>query len=190
MYILQQPSVLLALLLSTIGLSSTSAFADTLDFTTFSQGAQGSPVMTLPQATITSFGTDIYVGAAGLASEICALGSFGCQADMQIDFTASVNDLTFDLSGYDSGDHIDVSIFSGATLLGTSAYETNGFVDLSGYLNVTRLYFDDSSTGAGFAYDNFQFTTTSTTAVPEPETYAMFLAGLGLLGFSSRRKQA
>jgi hypothetical protein len=29
-----------------------------------------------------------------------------------------------------------------------------------------------------------------TTAVPEPETYAMFLAGLGLLGFVARRKQA
>lgn len=27
-------------------------------------------------------------------------------------------------------------------------------------------------------------------AVPEPETYAMFLAGLGLLGFAARRKQA
>lgn len=26
-------------------------------------------------------------------------------------------------------------------------------------------------------------------AIPEPETYAMFLAGLGLLGFASRRKQ-
>jgi len=30
----------------------------------------------------------------------------------------------------------------------------------------------------------------SVTAVPEPETYAMFLAGLGLLGFASRRKKA
>jgi len=28
------------------------------------------------------------------------------------------------------------------------------------------------------------------TAVPEPETYVMFMAGLGLLGFASRRKQA
>jgi hypothetical protein len=26
-------------------------------------------------------------------------------------------------------------------------------------------------------------------AIPEPETYAMFLAGLGFLGFASRRKQ-
>ncbi len=30
----------------------------------------------------------------------------------------------------------------------------------------------------------------SVAAVPEPETYAMFLAGLGLLGFASRRKKA
>lgn len=28
------------------------------------------------------------------------------------------------------------------------------------------------------------------TAVPEPETYAMFLAGLGALGFAARRRQA
>ncbi len=29
-----------------------------------------------------------------------------------------------------------------------------------------------------------------TTAVPEPETYAMMLAGLGLLGFAARRRKA
>ena len=28
------------------------------------------------------------------------------------------------------------------------------------------------------------------TAVPEPEAYAMMLAGLGLIGFAARRKQA
>lgn len=32
--------------------------------------------------------------------------------------------------------------------------------------------------------------TTSVAAIPEPETYAMFLAGLGLMGFVARRKQA
>lgn len=32
--------------------------------------------------------------------------------------------------------------------------------------------------------------TTSVAAIPEPETYAMLLAGLGLMGFVARRKQA
>ena len=30
----------------------------------------------------------------------------------------------------------------------------------------------------------------SVAAVPEPETYAMLLAGLGLIGFSARRRQS
>jgi hypothetical protein len=34
--------------------------------------------------------------------------------------------------------------------------------------------------------DNLSITVT---AVPEPETYAMLLAGLGVLGAASRRKQ-
>ena len=37
--------------------------------------------------------------------------------------------------------------------------------------------------------DNFSVIDDVTTnAVPEPETYAMMLAGLGLLGFATRRK--
>jgi hypothetical protein len=38
-------------------------------------------------------------------------------------------------------------------------------------------------------YDNQGGITVSIAAVPEPETYAMLLAGLGLLGFAARRKQ-
>lgn len=39
-------------------------------------------------------------------------------------------------------------------------------------------------------YDNFSVThIPSTAAVPEPETYAMMLAGLGLLGFAARRRK-
>jgi hypothetical protein len=30
---------------------------------------------------------------------------------------------------------------------------------------------------------------TVTAAIPEPETYAMLLAGLGLLGFAARRRK-
>ena len=34
-----------------------------------------------------------------------------------------------------------------------------------------------------------EFTSSSVTAVPEPETYAMFLAGLGVVGFVAARRR-
>lgn len=39
------------------------------------------------------------------------------------------------------------------------------------------------------AFDNVRLTAESIPAVPEPETYAMMLAGLGLLGWMARRKK-
>ena len=39
----------------------------TLDFSVFPQGYQGTTTLTLPEATITGYGTDLYVGAAGIA---------------------------------------------------------------------------------------------------------------------------
>jgi uncharacterized protein len=55
----------------------------------------------------------------------------------------------------------------------------------------TGLYFDKNDPNV--AYFNIQHPTggndslIQVTAVPEPESYAMFLAGLGLMGFSARR---
>ena len=52
-----------------------------------------------------------------------------------------------------------------------------------------------SSGGAYFAADVLQAGTGATgaigvtAAVPEPETYALFLAGLGAMGFVARRRQ-
>ncbi len=44
-----------------------------------------------------------------------------------------------------------------------------------------------TSDSLGGSLDNVRLTATS--PVPEPETYAMMLAGLGLLGFAARRKK-
>ena len=42
----------------------------------------------------------------------------------------------------------------------------------------------------GIAYDDLVVTPTTITPVPEPETYALFMAGLGLLGFIARRRKS
>lgn len=55
----------------------------------------------------------------------------------------------------------------------------------SGYSGlVDKLYIRGG--GEGFSIDNLTY---STAAVPEPETYAMFLVGLGLVGFLKCRQR-
>jgi hypothetical protein len=44
-----------------------------------------------------------------------------------------------------------------------------------------------SNASGGMEVDHLQYGFAA--AVPEPETYAMLLAGLGLLGFTARRRQ-
>lgn len=62
---------------------------------------------------------------------------------------------------------------------------TNCCIDtMSAAVNVTLTGITSVASGTGPG----EFT--GVAAVPEPETYAMFLAGLGLMGFVARRKQA
>jgi len=75
-------------------------------------------------------------------------------------------------------------------LLGTSFFSTEGGPTFTSYVTggqvlgtiITDLYVDPPNGGGG---DN-----PVVGAVPEPETYAMMLAGLGLLGLARRRRSA
>ncbi|MDO9311630.1 MAG: PEP-CTERM sorting domain-containing protein, partial [Nitrosomonas sp.] len=64
-------------------------------------------------------------------------------------------------------------------------FNTPDLVDLSAYNDVTSIRIHDITDGGGLGWDNFTFAT----AVPEPETYAMLLLGLGLLGFMAQHKK-
>ena len=53
------------------------------------------------------------------------------------------------------------------------------------FMQQTSQVFDFSNGGQGFS----SVMTIAAPAIPEPETYAMLLAGLGFLGFAARRRK-
>lgn len=114
--------------------------------------------------------------------------------------------LSFDLTGYDAStakftgkfaaDNSAVVQLNGITI-GTS----NGFGSFSEfaatsgfnpYKNIISFIVTNTAQNGGNPTGlRAEFLTSSVTAVPEPETYAMLLAGLGLMGaVARRRKQA
>jgi hypothetical protein len=81
------------------------------------------------------------------------------------------------------------SIFNGSAS-GTS-WSQNLLSGLSLLQGNNTLTFNSLAVGdIGAHIDNVSVMQTSVAAIPEPETYAMFLAGLGLLGFAARRRQS
>ena len=73
----------------------------------------------------------------------------------------------------DGINHVYSTAFSGDAIHGIPAGTYVGFEDLRG--------------GGDFDYDDETFVFTNVAAIPEPETYAMLLAGLGIIGWMVRR---
>lgn len=84
------------------------------------------------------------------------------------------------------------SVFGGPAVLGgTGAWDLfNPF----GTKQVSKLSFTalrgNQASSCSYCTNQSDYTLVSVTAVPEPETYAMMLAGLGLIGAIARRRKA
>ncbi len=72
--------------------------------------------------------------------------------------------------------------------IGTDSNPTDGFSFTGLTPGLYALQFTGSATGSAAAYGGVISTVTS--PVPEPETYALMLAGLGIMGFVATRRRS
>ncbi len=113
--------------------------------------------------------------------------------------------LKFDLTGFNAASASFAGRFAAdnaatITLNGTQIANATGFSSWSTFgatsgfnAGVNTLNFDVlnwQQNGGNPAGLRVEFTQSNIAAVPEPETYGMLLAGLGLLGFVARRRKA
>ena len=184
------------ILLSTV-LACASASAATLNFESLSSGNLGSSSAVLPEAQISGTGTILYTNEyfAGEGGSVCSAfttsTSTSCTGDLQIIFTTAVSQLSLEAIGFDDGDSVTISAYAGSSLLGSRQVATpdDGVVDFSAFSGVTKLVFDDQSTGSGLAYGKFSFTP-SVSPVPEPATGLLMVLGAAALGQFARRRPA
>lgn len=127
-----------------------------------------------------------------------------------INFSTLVSNVSFDVSrsnGSNQGQGLTASAYSGTTLLLSQSIlfgAVNNWTSLVfGIGGISSLIITGTATGfSPYGLDNLQFNGNENTlisgldgnqidvtAVPEPETYAMMLAGLGLLAGITRRRK-
>lgn len=169
------------------------------DFETYAGGSFSNGYRTVNNGSVSLAGwavggtsVDIVNGAFGAFSGngIDMLGTPG-PGSLSQSFASTVGQtylLSFDLSRNGSSDpYINVSFAGGAVTQyvgGTSLVPAHYTLSYTASNASTLLTFSSVGNGnSGAVLDNV-----SVTAVPEPETYAMLLAGLGLIGMVRRRK--
>lgn len=95
-------------------------------------------------------------------------------------FTTAVHGL-----GFDYGNPVCCSSGAKPIINGESPSTDHGFFGIISDVALTTYTVDQSREGAYMLIDNVTY---GAAAVPEPETYALMLAGLGVLGFVARRR--
>lgn len=166
------------------------ADAGTITVSGFAHGYSGSTVAVAPEATITSYGDQLYFGGAyGDPNSFCAISGGSCEASLNISFNDVIKNLKFDVGGWDPGDFVDLNVYGvGDALLGDVSLTSNVTgLDLSSFGSITRLFFADSSTGAGLGYANFSFDTVA--SVPVPAGLPLLAGALAAAFAVSRRKK-
>jgi len=219
MHFFKKLSVPLALLLSSMGLISSNAYAapPSGPFAN-AQCLDGNKIICIKEISTNNNGEyQIYNGST---SQIFAFGVTNDSTTSVSDTLSGWSSQKISKSLWDSGPY-GSSIFFNNQIWLTGTNSIKGYPALGSFESLfgnqaqsVNFYWNEKlgtdSLVTGVTLSGFKFTgptasnvavfgtggtllsqtPLNTAAVPEPETYAMFLAGLGLLGFASRRKQA
>jgi len=163
-------------------------------FNNFAQGGNQTSFnaySTTPTAQL----ADGQVGNPYLASQIT--GIVGNTFNVAIDVNTAQNGETLQLFEVIIGGLVAYN-FTTPTLIGNISNNGNGFADwtlgtisLAGLDANTPVLFHAQWSGASDGAESYFLVSAGggpPTAIPEPESYALMLAGLGLLGFIARRR--
>ncbi len=124
-------------------------------------------------------------GVFGLSTDGYPTGSL-----LTVDFAAPTSGISFTFNNYGTGNGSSASFYdAGNVLLGTLAIDvSNGLTPYSfGGTGVSRVVFDNATGGGGsWIFGVGQLTYG---AVPETASWAMLIAGFGLVGAAARRRR-
>lgn len=142
--------------------------------------ATGGEIIATYEGNSAAFSNDLYLGSTFIFNNhttpvgtSVSLGTFA--AGTELPFRMHVNN---------TGD----DFFTGPDSLNPDGHE-HARVQSDWLPHTTLVSFEDLYNGP-FDYNDLSFSFTNTVAaVPEPETYAMLLAGLGLIGYFARRRK-
>ena len=144
-------------------LSAAPATADTINFSPLTPGDLGPGAVTVDGVTFDGtqnlFNTsEFHFTASG--GSICAFDpvAFSCANDMTVKFDGKVKRLSLATAGYHDGDSVTISVYRRGRDLGSVTITADQPINLHSFGRVTKLVFDDSSSGNGYTYGLFKFT--------------------------------
>jgi len=129
---------------------------------------------------------DTYEGLSHTETESGFVSGSDLSAPYSFDFLVTA-DSTMSFSGETSFDVLSLGLYRGSLLLRgwlltpTTGEDTTPFSLAAGSYSFKTLA---PATGPGY----YAFESSIVSSVPEPESYAIFLAGLGMIGVIARRK--
>lgn len=176
-----------------LAFAASPASAVVLDFEDLAESTNYSALNYENTTFTSSSGVFTAIKSSSTGTRICANDNpWGCIADLTIDFTKTVENLTFEVWGVNNPGIVgsaEIFLASGGStivdLVGPVAISANP-QDFSSFGGITGLVLRSTDT-LGLTYDKFSFDVVAD--VPEPSALAGLTFGLGLIGAAAYRRR-